>query len=96
MSIHDGLKRQQHLAEDVDLRIDKLPESSGPNARLTHSENRTVVEYSGTEQRAGDYALECEARGYLRRLLSECSREDIALGKPEPRGSEDGKRQSFR
>jgi hypothetical protein len=34
--IHDALKRQQRLPDDVNLRIDELHQSSGAKAPLTH------------------------------------------------------------
>jgi hypothetical protein len=48
-----------------------------------HSEQRTVIDWIGTKQWAGDCASSYEVRDYASRLLSERSREDIALGKPE-------------
>jgi hypothetical protein len=79
-SIHNALKRQQGLAEDVGSRTDELRESSGPKVRLTHSEERTVIDWIGTKQRTGDCALLYELCDYASRLLSEPSREDIPLG----------------
>jgi hypothetical protein len=81
-SIHDALKRQQRLADDADLRTDELCESSGPNARLTHSEDRAIIDWGGSAQRVGDCASPCEVRGDTSRPLSEGSREGISLGKP--------------
>jgi hypothetical protein len=48
-AIHSALKQQQRLAQDVDLRIDELRESPSPNARLTHSEQRSVIDWIGTK-----------------------------------------------
>jgi hypothetical protein len=42
--------------EHVDWRIDELPELLGLNARLTRSEQRTIINWMGMKQRVGNYA----------------------------------------
>jgi hypothetical protein len=44
--IQDAPKPQQLLADNADLRTDELCESSGPNARLMHSEDRAVIDWA--------------------------------------------------
>jgi hypothetical protein len=95
-SLHDLLKPQQRLAGNVNLRTDELRESSGPKAHLAHSEEDTVIDSIGTQQRAGDYVSLCEVRDSASRLLSERFPEGIALGSPGGGASEGDTCRSFR
>jgi hypothetical protein len=74
----------------------ELRESSGPKARLMHSEERTVIDWIGTKQQTGNCMSLCEVRDYASHLYRNVLAKTLHEGSLGDESSEGGMYGSFR